>query len=66
MSEYKEVGIEDIISVVKKKKGRRDTKIIQKAYDYAKAKHGDQLRKSGEPYISILCKLHIHLQIWNG
>ena len=51
MSEYKEVGIEDIISVVKKKKGRRDTKIIQKAYDYAKSKHGDQLRKSGEPYI---------------
>ena len=51
MSEYKDVGIEDIIAVVKKKKGRRDTKIIQKAYDYAKAKHGDQLRKSGEPYI---------------
>ena len=51
MSEYKEVGIEDIISTVKKQKGRRDVKIIQKAYDYAKAKHGDQLRKSGEPYI---------------
>ena len=51
MSEYKEVGIEDLISVVKKRKGRRDTKIIQKAYDFAKEKHGDQLRKSGEPYI---------------
>ena len=51
MSEYKEVGIEDVINVVKKKKGRRDTKIIQKAYDFAKEKHGDQLRKSGEPYI---------------
>ena len=51
MSEYKEVGIEDIISTVKKQKGRRDTKIIQKAYEYAKSKHGDQLRKSGEPYI---------------
>ena len=51
MSEYKEVGIEDLISTVKKQKGRRDTKIIQKAYDYAKAKHGDQLRRSGEPYI---------------
>ena len=51
MSEYKEVTIEDLISVVKKKKGRRDTKLIQRAYDYAKAKHGDQLRKSGEPYI---------------
>src|SRR5699024_10919522 len=32
-------------------KGRRDIKIIQKAYEYAKEKHGDQLRKSGEPYI---------------
>lgn len=51
MSEYKDVGIEDIISTVKKQKGRRDTKIIQKAYEYAKSKHGDQLRKSGEPYI---------------
>ena len=51
MSEYKEVGIEDIISTVKKQKGRRDIKIIQKAYEYAKSKHGDQLRKSGEPYI---------------
>ena len=47
MSEYKEVGIEDIISVVKKQKGRRDTKIIQRAYEYAKAKHGDQLKKIG-------------------
>ena len=51
MSEYKEIGIEDVISTVKKQKGRRDVKIIQKAYEYAKAKHGDQLRKSGEPYI---------------
>ena len=51
MSEYKDVGIEDVIAVVKKKKGKRDTKIIQRAYDYAKAKHGEQLRKSGEPYI---------------
>ena len=51
MSEYKDVGIEDVILVVKKKKGKRDTKLIQRAYDYAKNKHGDQLRKSGEPYI---------------
>ena len=35
MSEYKEVVIDDIISVVKKKKGKRDTQLIQKAYDYA-------------------------------
>ena len=51
MSEYKNKEIEDVIAVVKKKKGRRDTKLIQRAYDYAKSKHGDQKRKSGEPYI---------------
>ena len=51
MSEYKNKKIEDVIAVVKKKKGRRDTKLIQRAYDYANAKHGDQKRKSGEPYI---------------
>ena len=51
MSEYKDVGIEDIVSVIKKRKGRRDIKLVQKAYEFAKAKHGDQLRKSGEPYI---------------
>ena len=51
MSEYKEVTIDDILAVIKKKKGRRDLKIVQKAYDYAKGKHGDQKRKSGEPYI---------------
>lgn len=51
MSEYKEVTIDDILAVIKKKKGRRDIKIVQKAYEYAKEKHGDQKRKSGEPYI---------------
>ena len=51
MSEYKKVEIEDVISTVKKQKGRRDIRIIQKAYEYAKSKHGEQLRKSGEPYI---------------
>ena len=28
-----------------------DTKLIVKAYNYAKEKHGTQCRKSGEPYI---------------
>ena len=51
MSDYKKVEIEDVISTVKKQKGRRDIRIIQKAYEYAKSKHGEQLRKSGEPYI---------------
>ncbi len=51
MSEYKEVTIEDVISIMKKNQRRSDTKIVLKAYNYAKEKHGDQLRKSGEPYI---------------
>ena len=51
MSEYKDYNIEDIISVMKKNKRRCDTKLIMKAYEYAKTLHGDQLRKSGEPYI---------------
>ncbi len=51
MSEYKQVGIEDIISVMKKNSWRCDTKLMLKAYTYAKNKHGDQLRRSGEPYI---------------
>ena len=51
MSEVKKVEIQDIISVVKQKKRWADTKIILKAYQYAKEHHGDQCRKSGEPYI---------------
>ena len=51
MSEYKEVTIDDVISVMKKNQRRCDTKLIMKAYEYAKSNHGDQLRMSGEPYI---------------
>ena len=43
--------IKDILDKVKKNKRWPDTKIIQKAYNYALQHHGDQLRKSGEPYI---------------
>ncbi len=51
MSEYTQMEINDVISVMKKNQRRCDTKLIMKAYEYAKNKHGDQLRKSGEPYI---------------
>lgn len=51
MSEVQNKTIEDIIGLVKQKKRRADTKIILKAYNYAKEKHGTQCRKSGEPYI---------------
>ena len=51
MTETKEVTIEDIINLMKKNNRRSDSKLIMKAYNYAKKFHGDQLRKSGEPYI---------------
>ena len=43
--------IEDIVNKMKKNNKKSDIKLIMKAYNYAKEKHGDQLRKSGEPYI---------------
>lgn len=51
MSEIKDATIQDVIAVVKQKKRWPDTKLILKAYNYAKEHHGDQCRKSGEPYI---------------
>ena len=43
--------IEDIVNKMKKNNKKSDIKLIMKAYNYAKENHGDQLRKSGEPYI---------------
>ncbi len=51
MSEVKEVTIEDILEKMKKNNRRNDLKLIKRAYEFAKEKHGTQLRKSGEPYI---------------
>ena len=51
MSEVQERSIEDIITLCKKNNRKSDSKLIKKAYEFAKAHHGDQLRKSGEPYI---------------
>jgi GTP pyrophosphokinase len=51
MSQVKDVGIEDIIAKVKQKNRHANIKLINKAYEFAKLHHGDQLRKSGEPYI---------------
>ena len=36
---------------LKKNNKKTDTKLILKAYNFAKEQHRDQLRKSGEPYI---------------
>ncbi|MBQ2835415.1 MAG: bifunctional (p)ppGpp synthetase/guanosine-3',5'-bis(diphosphate) 3'-pyrophosphohydrolase [Clostridia bacterium] len=43
--------IRDILEKVRRTKRWPDTKLIQRAYNYALLKHGNQLRKSGEPYI---------------
>ncbi len=43
--------IDDIISKTKKYNRKSDTKLIMRAYNYAKSAHDGQLRKSGEPYI---------------
>ncbi len=51
MSQVKEMTIEDVISTSKKNNRKSDSKLIKKAYEYAKQYHGEQLRKSGEPYI---------------
>ena len=51
MSEVKDVTIDDVLEKMKKNNRKSDLKLIRRAYDFAKEKHGDQLRKSGEPYI---------------
>ena len=47
----KEITIQDVISKKKETSKRVDTKLIMKAYNYAVEHHGDQKRRSGEPYI---------------
>ena len=49
--EQSEITIQDVINKKKEKSRRVDTKLILRAYEYAVNKHGEQLRKSGEPYI---------------
>ena len=51
MSEIKNVDINDIVNVVKEKNRNADVEQVIKAYEFAKKMHGDQCRKSGEPYI---------------
>ena len=47
----KEITIQDVIAKKKEITRRVDSKTIMKAYNYAKEHHGDQKRRSGEPYI---------------
>ena len=47
----KDITIQDVISKKKETTKRVDSKQIMKAYNYAVEHHGDQKRRSGEPYI---------------
>ena len=51
MEEKIEVTVQDVISKMKEHSRRLDQKLIIRAYNYANKKHGNQCRKSGEPYI---------------
>ena len=51
MSEVIERNINEVIQEQKKHNRRTDSKLILRAYNYALEHHGDQKRKSGEPYI---------------
>ena len=51
MSDIKEYTLDDVIKEMKKHNRRVDTKLISRAYEFAKSQHEGQLRKSGEPYI---------------
>lgn len=51
MQEEKEITIQEVINKRKEHTRKIDSKRIMKAYQYAKNNHGDQCRRSGEPYI---------------
>ena len=51
MSEVNEVTIEDIIKKQKENYPNANIELIKKAYEFAKKNHGNQCRRSGEPYM---------------
>ena len=51
MSEAKNITIEYIIKKQKENYPNSNSNLIKKAYEFAKINHGDQLRRSGEPYM---------------
>lgn len=51
MSENGEVTIDDIIKKQKENYPNSNVELIRRAYEYAKENHGNQCRKSGEPYM---------------
>lgn len=51
VQEEKEITIQDVINKRKQHTKKVDIKLIKKAFDYADNHHGNQCRRSGEPYI---------------
>ena len=51
MSEIKDITIEDILNKERENYPNFDADLVRRAYEYAKENHGDQCRKSGEPYM---------------
>lgn len=51
MAQDKEITIYDIIDTLKKNRKKVNTKLILKAYNFAKSNHAEQKRLSGEDYI---------------
>lgn len=51
MEEQKELTIYDVINTLKKNRKKVNSKLILKAYTFAKTRHSDQKRLSGESYI---------------
>ncbi len=51
MLENTQITIEDIIKMQKENYPNCNVDLIRKAYEFAKKSHGDQLRRSGEPYM---------------
>jgi len=51
MAEKLNYEIEDIVKLIEKSNKKANVKKIVKAYEYSRDRHGDQIRKSGEPYI---------------
>lgn len=45
------ITLNDLITTIKKNNKIADIKMVTRAYNYALLHHGDQKRKSGEPYI---------------
>ena len=47
----KEITIDEVLKKQKENYRNADLDLIKRAYDYAYSHHGDQLRRSGEPYM---------------